>query len=208
MNAEFNWWLLIVGLVVGAGLVWLVIADWSRREEDISEDELAAESAWIAQTLHERGEDLDPAAAEEVLALHRAYLRQTGALETVADIADEPSYDELAEANADADLEAPWPTEPHAGPADDEAPTSRATERADTARREGADTARRVGADMGRRNPSDRSDADPRDHLDEPDVEPRDRQQPTDVDPRDRRSVRSTPLSPRGGPDPEFDPPA
>ena len=24
VNAEFNWWLLIVGLVVGAGLVWFV----------------------------------------------------------------------------------------------------------------------------------------------------------------------------------------
>jgi hypothetical protein len=76
MNAEFNWWLLIVGLVVGAGLVWLVIADWSRREEDLSADERSAESAWIAQVLHDRGEGLDPAAAEEVLALHRAYLRQ------------------------------------------------------------------------------------------------------------------------------------
>jgi hypothetical protein len=76
MNAEFNWWLLIVGLVVGAGLVWLVIADWSRREEDLSVDERSAESAWIAQVLHDRGGSLDPAAAEEVLALHRAYLRQ------------------------------------------------------------------------------------------------------------------------------------
>jgi hypothetical protein len=31
MNAEFNVWLLIVGLVVGAGLVWLVIMDSRRR---------------------------------------------------------------------------------------------------------------------------------------------------------------------------------
>ena len=85
MNAEFNWWLLIVGLVAGAGLVWLVIADWSRRDEDLSEDERQAESAWIAQVLSEQGERLDPGEAEHVLALHRAYLRQTGALE-----ADEP----------------------------------------------------------------------------------------------------------------------
>jgi hypothetical protein len=63
MNAEFNWWLLIVGLVVGAGLVWLVIADWSRREEDLSEDERAVESAWIAEALRERGESIDPDAA-------------------------------------------------------------------------------------------------------------------------------------------------
>ena len=39
MNAEFNWWLLIVGLVIGAGLVWLVVADSRRREADLSERE-------------------------------------------------------------------------------------------------------------------------------------------------------------------------
>ena len=37
VNAEFNWWLLIVGLVIGAGLVWLVLADSRRREVDILE---------------------------------------------------------------------------------------------------------------------------------------------------------------------------
>jgi hypothetical protein len=77
MNAEFNWWLLIVGLVVGAGLVWLVLADWSRREEDLSEDERSAESAWIADALRERGERFDPDDAAEILALHREYLRRT-----------------------------------------------------------------------------------------------------------------------------------
>jgi hypothetical protein len=81
MNAEFNWWLLIVGLVAGAGLVWLVIADWGRREQDMAEDEIAVESAWIAQVLRERGEHLDPQAAEEILLLHRSYLRETGVLQ-------------------------------------------------------------------------------------------------------------------------------
>lgn len=98
MNAEFNWWLLIVGLVVGAGLVWLVIADWSRREEDIAEDERSAESAWIAEILRQRGESLDPAAAEEVLALHRAYLRQSGGLGEAATEATEIPGDEVAAA--------------------------------------------------------------------------------------------------------------
>jgi len=96
MNAEFNWWLLIVGLVAGAGLVWLVIADWSRREEDVAEDERAVESAWIAQSLRERGTDLDPDAAEQVLALHRDYLRETGALEADAPPDWEESWRESA----------------------------------------------------------------------------------------------------------------
>ena len=102
MNAEFNWWLLIVGVVVGAGLVWLVIADWGRREEDLSIDERQAESAWIAQTLRERGEAIDPAAAEEVLALHRAYLRQSAGL----------AADEAGPAMLDDDEG--WPPEPEA----------------------------------------------------------------------------------------------
>jgi hypothetical protein len=37
VNAEFNWWLLIVGLVVGAGLVWFVLMDARRRDEDVDE---------------------------------------------------------------------------------------------------------------------------------------------------------------------------
>jgi hypothetical protein len=81
MNAEFNWWLLIVGLVVGAGLVWLVIADWSRREEDVAEDERSAEAAWISDLLADRGDNVPPETADEILAMHRDYLRQIGALD-------------------------------------------------------------------------------------------------------------------------------
>ncbi len=75
VNAEFNWWLLIVGLVVGAALVWLVLADSSRRESEISAEELPKEAAWIASTVSESGRPLEPDLAEEVLRLHRVYLR-------------------------------------------------------------------------------------------------------------------------------------
>jgi hypothetical protein len=74
VNAEFNWWLLILGLVIGAALVWLVLADSSRRESEITEEELPKEATWIATTMRERGRALSPEAAEEVLRLHRAYL--------------------------------------------------------------------------------------------------------------------------------------
>ena len=74
MNAEFNWWLLIVGLVIGAGLVYLVLADASRRESDLLADELPREATWIAESMRAEGRTIDPPTAERVLELHRAYL--------------------------------------------------------------------------------------------------------------------------------------
>jgi hypothetical protein len=72
--SEFNWWLLIVGLVVGAGLVWLVLADSARRDADLEADELPAEAAWIAEAMTDLGRPIDQSDAAEVLRLHRAYL--------------------------------------------------------------------------------------------------------------------------------------
>ena len=74
MNAEFNVWLLIVGLVVGAGLVWLVIMDGRRREVEIDAAELPREAAWLSAVLAEDGFEVSPEAAEQLLLLHRAYL--------------------------------------------------------------------------------------------------------------------------------------
>jgi hypothetical protein len=74
VNAEFNLWLLIVGLVAGAGLVWLVLADSNRREQDLLDEELPAEAAWISDAMADRGEIVDPAAVERILRLHRDYL--------------------------------------------------------------------------------------------------------------------------------------
>lgn len=74
MNAEFNVWLLIVGLVVGAGLVWVVMMDSRRREADIDAIELPREAAWLSALLADDGYDVSPEAAEQALLLHRAYL--------------------------------------------------------------------------------------------------------------------------------------
>jgi hypothetical protein len=73
VNAEFNWWLLIVGLVVGAGLTWLVLADSSRREADIEERELEPESLWIAERLATGHRQIDDEEVVEILRLHRTY---------------------------------------------------------------------------------------------------------------------------------------
>ncbi|HEV8403521.1 MAG TPA: hypothetical protein VGQ31_10850 [Candidatus Limnocylindrales bacterium] len=74
MNAEFNVWLLIVGLVLGAGLVWLVLMDSRRREAEIDEVERPREAAWLSSTLREDGFEVSPEAADRLLLLHRAYL--------------------------------------------------------------------------------------------------------------------------------------
>lgn len=74
MNAEFNWWLLIVGLVVGAGLVWFVLVDTRRREVDVDAEERSREAAWLSLNLADEGWDVPPEAAERLLELHRDYL--------------------------------------------------------------------------------------------------------------------------------------
>lgn len=74
MNAEFNVWLLVVGLVVGAGLVWYVLMDSRRREVDVVGRERPMEAAWLSATLRSEGWDVSPEAAERLLELHRTYL--------------------------------------------------------------------------------------------------------------------------------------
>lgn len=72
MSAEFNWWLLLVGIVVGGALTWLVLADSNRREREIGDEELTAEAGWIARSLGEPVVDAE--VAESVLRAHRRYL--------------------------------------------------------------------------------------------------------------------------------------
>ena len=72
--AEFNVWLLIVGLVVGAGLAWLVMLDSRRRETEVDAVELPREAAWLSAVMAEDGYDVSPDAAEQLLLLHRSYL--------------------------------------------------------------------------------------------------------------------------------------
>ena len=71
MAAEFNWWLLIVGVVAGGVLTWLVLADTTRREREIGDEELLAEAAWITKAV---GGRVEPDVAEDVLRAHRRYL--------------------------------------------------------------------------------------------------------------------------------------
>ncbi|MEZ0241673.1 MAG: hypothetical protein ACAH65_12835, partial [Chloroflexota bacterium] len=74
LMAEFQWWLLIVGLVAGGGLVTLVFMDGARLEHEIDERERPAEATWISERLSAEGRDVDPYTAEAVLWAHREYL--------------------------------------------------------------------------------------------------------------------------------------
>ena len=74
MNAEFNWWLLIVGLVIGAALTWLVMAEAARRDADLGDEERRGEAVYIASLLSSPDEAVDELRVEEILRLHREYL--------------------------------------------------------------------------------------------------------------------------------------
>lgn len=72
MTGEFHFWLIIVGLIAGAALTWLVMAETTRRDEEIGERELEAEAAWIAGTIDDAL--VDGEVASRVLLAHRRYL--------------------------------------------------------------------------------------------------------------------------------------
>ena len=97
MNAEFNWWLLVVGVVAGAGLAWLVLGDWSRTEADLDAREREVEAVWIADALRDHSATTDPLLVEGILKLHRDYL-------TLAS----PADDWMIEADGMADLDDDW----------------------------------------------------------------------------------------------------
>jgi hypothetical protein len=106
VNAEFNWWLLIVGLVVGAGLVWLVLADSRRRESEIDEHEMAGEALWLAAAMTEEGYPMSAETAERLLRLHHTYLAALP-----PDDPDPESESELAEAPGAGGAEVAWDAE-------------------------------------------------------------------------------------------------
>ena len=72
--AEFQWWLLIVGLVAGGSLVGVVLMSNARREADLSDEERGAEATWIAGWLASEGRGVERDDVEAILLAHRDYL--------------------------------------------------------------------------------------------------------------------------------------
>jgi len=73
--ADYVWWFLIVGLVIGGAVVAVIAMDFSRRAEDVGADELEAEATFIAGQLREDGRAIDAATVAEVLRADRVYRR-------------------------------------------------------------------------------------------------------------------------------------
>lgn len=71
--AEFQWWLLLLGLVAGGGIVAVVYMDGARRDQDIADDELPAEAVWVMERLSARGRMIDADTVQDVLLEHRSY---------------------------------------------------------------------------------------------------------------------------------------
>ncbi|HEU4671297.1 MAG TPA: hypothetical protein VFS32_00180 [Candidatus Limnocylindrales bacterium] len=76
MTSDFDWWLLLVGIVVGAGLAWLVVAEFGPSavpDPESEQTELQLEADWIAARFEERGATIDRALLADALELDRLY---------------------------------------------------------------------------------------------------------------------------------------
>jgi hypothetical protein len=102
--AEFQWWLLLVGLVAGGGLVAIVSMDGRRREEDLADLERRAEANWIAERLTGPDRLLDSRTVESVLRVHREYLSMPPPDRLVVE-GGEPTGREMSDGDADGEAD-------------------------------------------------------------------------------------------------------
>ena len=78
MNDGFAWWLIVLGIAIGVGLVWLFAVRLPRTESDVGPSEVPMEAEWISRNIESYGGMAPQPLVEEVLELHRQYLA-TGA---------------------------------------------------------------------------------------------------------------------------------
>jgi hypothetical protein len=74
MNDGFSWWLVVLGIAVGIGLVWLFTVRLPVGESDIDEEETIEEAGWISETIESWGGVAPAPLVQEVLELHKRYL--------------------------------------------------------------------------------------------------------------------------------------
>jgi hypothetical protein len=81
MNDEWQWWALILGILLGVGGYWLLRERLPRREEDIDPAERRAESDWISRSVERKGGQAPPEVVSIILDLHREYLAERAPIE-------------------------------------------------------------------------------------------------------------------------------
>jgi hypothetical protein len=101
--AEFNLWLLVLGIAAGAAVTWVVIGTISRNDDEVAAEEQVAEAEWIAQTIEEHGGRAPSELVTQILALHRRYL-QGGAVIPVPEPEPEPDADTAEAAEPSGEL--------------------------------------------------------------------------------------------------------
>jgi hypothetical protein len=72
--AEFQWWLLLVGLVAGGAIVSVVSMESKRERSDLDAREREAMTSWIADRLLRDGVDVDTDRVAAVIAAEQDYL--------------------------------------------------------------------------------------------------------------------------------------
>jgi hypothetical protein len=81
MNEEWQWWALILGILLGVGGYWLLRERLPRREEDIDPVERSAEADWISRSVERMGGQAPPEVVSIILDLHREYLAERAPIE-------------------------------------------------------------------------------------------------------------------------------
>lgn len=110
MNDGFTWWLVVLGIAVGIGVVWLFTVRLPRDEADVGADELVDEAGWISGSIESAGGIAPQNLVHEVLELHRQYLAGEHGLA-------EPSDDSTSGAEPDTSGALPPAPEVDAPPA-------------------------------------------------------------------------------------------
>jgi hypothetical protein len=73
MNDEFQVWVLLLGLALGAALAWFALGGTGRTSDTgplETDDERALEADWLARELERQGRPVDAGTLAAALALH------------------------------------------------------------------------------------------------------------------------------------------
>jgi hypothetical protein len=111
MNEEWQWWALILGILLGVGGYWLLRERLPRREEDIGSAERIAEADWISRSVERMGGQAPPEVVTIILDLHREYLTERAPIKLSEAVRDE-SVDAEPEPTADITTPTPRSTRP------------------------------------------------------------------------------------------------